>query len=48
MAKTPLLERLPAASISAFFNPFWVSMAMRIYAELLMLAQKQKNEGMVM
>jgi hypothetical protein len=48
MAKTPLLERLPPASKSAFFIPFRVGMAMRINAELLMLAQKQKDEGMVM
>ncbi len=49
MAKTPLLECLRAASKSAFFVPFHlVGMAMRVNAELLMLAQKRKNEGMVM
>jgi len=48
MAKTPLFERLPAAAKSAFFIPFPLGMAMRINVELLMLAQKRKNEGMVM
>ena len=48
MAKTPLLERLRAASKSAFFVSFClVGMAMGIIAEVLMLAQKHKNEGMV-
>jgi hypothetical protein len=40
MAKTPLLERLRAASKSAFFFSFClVGMAMGIIAEVLMLAQ---------
>ena len=49
MVKTPLLECLCTASKSACFVPFClVGMAMRVNAELLMLAQKRKNEGMVM
>jgi hypothetical protein len=48
MAKTPLLGRPSAASKSAFLFPLLVGMVTRINAELLMLAQKQKNEGMVM
>jgi len=49
LAKTPLLERLCAASKTAFFIPFClIGMAMKINAELLMLAQKRKNEGMLM
>ena len=47
-AKTPLLGRLRAASKSALHFPLFVGMATRIDAELLMLAQKRKNEGMVM
>ncbi len=50
MAKPPLLERLCAASESAFrFVAFhFIGMVMRINAELLMLSQKWKNEGIVM
>jgi hypothetical protein len=46
--KTSLLGRLRAASKSAFLFPLFVGMATRIDAKFLMLAQKRKNEGMVM
>ncbi len=47
-AKPPLIKSLSPASKWAFCFVAFVSMAMRINAELLMLSQKWKNGGMVM